>query len=666
MKPLLTAHIATTSGTLPALDLASGTPECRTTASSTLPVPEGVPESVWARLARPEGRRWAISERDGRGEVIGISYRDAQGQKTFKTGARRGLIIPWPLAGYAGTSKAEPVFVGEGASDTAALLGLGFDAVGVPMAGQGGEMLAELLGGRHAVIVADADETGRRGASKISEAMRGRCASVRVIEPPGGAKDARAAVIAGAKAEAFMILARAATVQSEASATIKEGPVLVRLSDVKPEQVDWLWFGRIALGKVTLFAGDPGLGKSFLTVDIAARVSRGLAWPDAPGVATTPGGVVLLNAEDGVADTIRPRLDAAGADVDRIVALQAIRSVGVNGRELDRAFDLSCDLPALERAIRSVDGCRLVVIDPVTAYLGGVDSHKNAEVRGLLAPLSTIAEKFGVAVLAVTHLNKAGGGPAIYRAMGSLAFTAAARAAWVVTKDHDDPQRRLLLPIKNNIAPDTGVLAYRITPTGVDGCPVVAWESVPVHVTADEALAGSGHQAGGRAKRDDATDWLAALLAHGPRLSCDVERDARAAGHTLATLKRAKEDVGVVARKVGFRGPWEWALPVPAPALAEVAQPPDVVTEDAHSPSSEHLGEKRAEIDGIPPKGLNREGVSAFGDAERLGNTATAAGDPDAEYVLGERLGMADGLGMPTNPGSVAWLVAVGESEVSR
>jgi hypothetical protein len=200
--------------------------------------------------------------------------------------------------------------------------------------------------------------------------------------------------------------------------------------------------------------------------------------------------VVLLSAEDGVADTIRPRLDAAGADVTRIVALEAIRAVSGTGRESARTFDLSRDLPALESAIRSVEGCRLVVIDPVTAYLGGVDSHKNAEIRGLLAPLGAIAERHRVAVVAVTHLNKSGGGPAIYRAMGSLAFAAAARAAWAVSKDKDDPRRRLLLPIKNNIAPDTGGLAYRIEPLGVGGCPVVAWEPDAVNVSADDALAG--------------------------------------------------------------------------------------------------------------------------------------------------------------------------------
>lgn len=541
---------------------------------SVLHPPEGVPDWAWTKLARAEGSRWAISERDASGEVIGTAYRHADGTKTCAPGGKRGLILDWPLDAYSGTSADRPVFICEGASDTAALLGLGLDAVGVPMAGQCGAMLADLLADRHVVIVSDADEAGRRGAAKIAEALRSRCASVRIIDPPDDAKDAREAVIAGANADAFVSLARSAHSMTPKPAPISGAPVIVRLSDVIPESVSWLWPGRIALGKLTVIAGDPGLGKSFLTLDIAARVSRGSEWPDAPGITTTPGGVVLLSAEDGVADTIRPRLDAASADVDRIVALEAIRSVGDNGREAARSFDLSRDLLALESAIQSVEGCRLVVIDPVTAYLGGVDSHKNAEIRGLLAPLGAIAERHGVAVVAVTHLNKANGGPAIYRTMGSLAFTAAARTALAVSKDKDDPRRRLLLPIKNNIALDTGGLAYRIEPLGVADRPVVVWEPDPVNVTADDALAGDRNEGGGGAF-DEAKDWLRDILSDGPIPASEVKRRAKDDEIKARTLDRAKKALGVTATREGYAsdGRWVWAMPHSAPTRSKNANP---------------------------------------------------------------------------------------------
>jgi putative DNA primase/helicase len=489
------------------------------------------------------------------------------------------------------------------------------------------------MAGRDVVILPDHDEAGERYADDVARlATAAGAKSVRVVRlvelwagmPEGGDMadfvEHRGGDVEAIRAE-IEVLTDKTTATTPKPAAIDGAPVIVRLADVKPEPVAWLWPGRIALGKLTLVAGDPGLGKSFLTLDMASRVSTGKGWPDRRGESFTPGGVVLLSAEDGVADTIRPRLDAAGADVDRIVALEAIRSVGDNGRESARTFDLSRDLPALEAAIQSVEDCRLVVIDPVTAYLGGVDSHKNAEMRGLLAPLGAIAERHRVAMVAVTHLNKSGGGPAIYRAMGSLAFAAAARAAWAVSKDKDDPSRRLLLPIKNNIAPDTGGVAYRIEPRGVDGCPVVAWEPNTVNVSADDALAGDRDEGGGRTELDDAAGWLANLLAHGPRPARDVERDARDAGYSIATMRRAKAAIGVVSRKPAFGGSWEWTLP------AQHAQPLKMLTEDAHFPPSEHLGEKQAEIVGIPPKMLNREGESALGDDERLGHTATDAGD---------------------------------------
>ncbi|MCE9618485.1 MAG: AAA family ATPase [Planctomycetes bacterium] len=428
------------------------------------------------------------------------------------------------------------------------------------------------LAGKDVVILPDNDSAGEIYAANVAGILHGLGCTVRIVTLPDLPKggdifdwiEARECIESESLRDEVACLAGAAPVwqPSENQSQSQYGrsePIIVRLSDVEPEQVAWLWPGRIALGKLTLIAGDPGLGKSFLTLDMAARVSNGMPWPDRPNEANPSGGIVLLSAEDDLADTIRPRLDAANANVSRIQALKAIRSVG--GTE--RMFNLSRDLPNLEVAIKLVGDCRLVVIDPVTAYLGGVDSHKNAEIRGLLAPLGELAARHRVAVVAVTHLNKSGFGPAIYRAMGSLAFAAAARAAWAVSKDKNDPLRRLLLPIKNNIAPDTGGLAYRIEPVGLIGCPVVAWEADPVALSADDALASDRIEGGNRNERNDAVDWLRKALADGPMLAEEVKQQAEQNGISAATLRRAKREAGVEAKREGF-GPgakWYWMLP---------------------------------------------------------------------------------------------------------
>lgn len=340
-----------------------------------------------------------------------------------------------------------------------------------------------------------------------------------------------------------------------ARAARKPGPVLVRLCDVQPEEIRWLWPGRIALGKLTLLCGDPGLGKSFTTLDLAARVSSGSAWPDVPLVPSQTGNVVLLNAEDDLADTVRPRLDAAGADPSRIVAIQGVRHATSDGRTQETGFDLTEDLPALEAAIQQTPDCRLVIIDPVTAYLGKTDSHKNAEVRAVLAKLFELAARNKVAVLAVTHLNKANTLPAIYRAMGSLAFVAAARAVWAVVRDDQDEsgRRRLFVPIKNNLGADDTGLAYQLET--VANTARVAWEPEPVNMRADDALEGGGRTA---AVRDDARGFVIATITAngGDMLSDDLESAAQAQGISKMTLRRAKQAVVKAYKEKGRGGRW--------------------------------------------------------------------------------------------------------------
>jgi putative DNA primase/helicase len=175
-------------------------------------------------------------------------------------------------------------------------------------------------------------------------------------------------------------------------ANTKSEAILTRLSDISPQPISWLWPGRIALGKLTLITGDPGLGKSLLTAAIAATVSKGYVWPLGDEAAPI-GDAILLSAED----TIRPRLDAAEADCNRIHILQAIRGVDADGNPTERIFSLKRDIAVLKDLLPTLPDCRVIFIDPISAYLEGADSHNNTDVRGLLAPLAKLAADHGIA-----------------------------------------------------------------------------------------------------------------------------------------------------------------------------------------------------------------------------------------------------------------------------
>jgi putative DNA primase/helicase len=336
-------------------------------------------------------------------------------------------------------------------------------------------------------------------------------------------------------------------------------PIIVtrRMSDIAPEPIQWLWPGRIALGKVTLLAGDPGLGKSMITVAMAAHVTNGTPWP-VDRSECIAGDVIMVSAEDDPADTLRPRLDAAGADVSRVQVLDMVREPDRERRLKDRSFNLVKDIAALDKLLSDTPGCRLITIDPISAYLGGTDSHNNADIRALLTPLATMASRHKVAIFVVTHLNKSAQANALYRASGSLAFVAAARAAYSVVKCPDDPDRRLVLPLKNNLGDDRTGYAYQITTAG-NNAPVLGWVDEAVEMTLEE-LAGAVIDRQPR-PRDEVKIWLKDLLSPGPIAVETIKETAEEEGHAWRTINRAKKDLGIHSRKQEFSGRWEWVLP---------------------------------------------------------------------------------------------------------
>lgn len=329
-------------------------------------------------------------------------------------------------------------------------------------------------------------------------------------------------------------------------------PVLINLDSVEPELVEWLWFNRIPLGKLSLLVGDPGQGKSFLSIYMAAQVTTGKPWPDI-GVPNLKGSVIMITAEDGIADTVRIRADAAGADVEKIRILEGVTN---EKGEFD-FFNLIKYLPALERAIQETKDVRLVILDPITSYLGTIDSHKNSAVRGALAPLSKLAEKHKVAVVAISHLNKNTALQAIYRTMGSLAFTAAARAVWAVSKDEGDENksRRFFMPLKTNLSIEPTCLAFSIKDSKV------VFEDQPVDINPEETL--SNDKSEDKSALSQASIWLKEALEDGPIASNDIFRMAKENHISDATVRRAKQKLGVESYREGLSKDkkWFWRLP---------------------------------------------------------------------------------------------------------
>ena len=342
-----------------------------------------------------------------------------------------------------------------------------------------------------------------------------------------------------------------------------------QVSDIQAKPINWLWQGRFARGKVSMIAGNPGLGKSQITASMAAIVTTGGQWP-VDRTTCELGNVVILSAEDDAADTLRPRLEAAGADLDRCFVLDAIvEGCLADGGELHRSFNLQTDLARLGAMLDEIGGAALIVIDPITAYLGGADSHKNAEIRALLSPLSDLAGQHGAAVVCISHLNKNAGGEALLRVTGSLAFVAAARAAFVVVKDPDNDTRRLFPPLKNNIGNDTSGVAFTVqsaqieSPAGPIATSRVVWEGEAVTISADSAMSQPLDQEE-RGEADEAKEFLRGLLADGPVPSKQIRADAEGAGHAWRTVQRAQKALGIVALKKGMKEGWTWRLPRPS------------------------------------------------------------------------------------------------------
>jgi hypothetical protein len=372
--------------------------------------------------------------------------------------------------------------------------------------------------------------------------------------------------------------------------------------------VRWLWPQRIPLGKVTVLDGDPGLGKSTMTLDLAARVSTGSPLPDKTPLSCARS-VLIVSAEDGIADTIRPRLEAAGADVERVMVLDAVHYTTPKGDPEQRPLELPDDMAVLETAMQQT-GAVLVVIDPLAAFLSGsVDSYKDQHVRRALAPLARLAERTGAAIVIVRHLSKTGGANALYRGGGSIGIIGAARAGLLVAADPEDESRGILAVSKLNLARKPQALAYRLVSDERHDCGRIQWEGPTRHLANDllaTPLSVVKEDLDESSALAAAVAFLEDVLKDADLWTGEVKEEAKAAGMKWRTVERAKDRRGVKAIKVGKPGDpvqgWKWHLPPKA------ANPRD---EDRQGPREESAGHAE---DGQDRQGVG--GVAGLRDDE--------------------------------------------------
>jgi 5S rRNA maturation endonuclease (ribonuclease M5) len=489
-----------------------------------------------------------------------------------------------------------PVWFVEGEKDANRLASLGLCAT-TNDGGAGGlspSIDLSALAGANVVVIPDRDAAGTKWAATLATRLAELTSSVTWRQAQQG-KDVSDHLDAGLTLDDL----------EDYPAPIAEAlprPSVVTLSTVTPEKVAWLWPGRLPLGKLVMLDGDPALGKSTLALDWAAHISTGSDWPD--GHPCPVGDVLVMSAEDSLADTIAPRLKAAGADMDRVHALENVPRLDSDGTPYQAMPTIPRDVPTIRGIIDGLQ-IRLLIIDVMNAYIGDkTDTNNDHAVRVTLAPLQHMAADTGCCVVLIRHLNKSGVANALYRGGGSIGIIGAARGGLIVCADSADSDRRLLAVSKSNLCRTADTLAYRLVDVPQWGCARIEWETSPVAVTASELLAMPVTDE----EREDASEcltWLVGCLTDqgGEAPLSEILRAGKGAGFTQDQIKKTRQrarDPRIETHRKGYQGGAVWALegaqsplvpfmPTPAPMapMAPMARMEDT-TPTKHTPRKRH------------------------------------------------------------------------------
>lgn len=512
--------------------------------------------SFLARRNGPPTKVYTYHDKKGQEVVKVLRWDKPTGDKTFRPLSLQGgswaIKAPdklRPLYNLPKVIETQQVFVceGEKAADAVTTLGL---AATTSMNGAKSPGKTDWLplANKDVVIFPDCDDAGEAYADSVIVLLQ--C----LAQPP---KSIRVVHLSGLadKEDAFeWILKREARSHAEirdelltfVSAVAKEearrtGAIIKAFDQIQAKPIDWLWVSRIPLGAITIVAGMPGLGKSFLTCDLASRISKGQPLPDS--TSATLGSTIIASAEDSPEHVLKPRLEALEADTSRIHFFEGVIKHTSSG-EIVVPFKLE-HIDELSNAISQLNDCKLLVVDPIGSYMGNVDSHRDTEVRSLLTPLSKLADKYQIAVVLVAHIRKGTSANADDLILGSRGYTGVARSVLHLSKDPDDANRKLLTAGKNNLSQPALALAFSI-----EGEPArVLWEENAFDLTADELLQMTNQGTGKMSKKEEAKVWLAGVLDQGPVLSTKLVHDAKQIGISERTLERASKEMNLKSTK---------------------------------------------------------------------------------------------------------------------
>ena len=311
---------------------------------------------------------------------------------------------------------------------------------------------------------------------------------------------------------------------------------MIKMSEIQSQEVAWLWFPFIPYGKLTIVQGDPGDGKTTLVLNIAAKLSKGEGL-DSKMKLTEPLNVIYQSAEDGLADTVKPRLETAGANCENISVIdESIKSLSMIDERLEEAV------------IRTK--AKLLILDPIQAYLGGgMDMNRANEARDMTKKLATLAEKYQCAIVLVGHMNKAAGNKAAYRGMGSIDFFAVARSVLLVGRVEGEANIRAVVQIKNNLAAFGHPKAFELSEDGFH------WLG-DYEIIADEVLGGIAPKAN---KLEQAKRLLRELAeTKNAMQSNEIFNFAEERSISRRTLENAKKEMGIRAKRIN--NSWYWEL----------------------------------------------------------------------------------------------------------